>query len=311
MFAIVIVDYNTIEDTLKYIEQSILKIQSTGKLHFVIVDNGNRTDTKEKIHRAYGDKNKIDYICEKEVEIFELAQTDVAICYAQSNLGYAKGNNLGLKVSEKLFGNNYALISNNDIIVQDIIELDEIERIFEQNKNIAVIGPRIIGRDGKVQNPHRYISSYKDLLFYYWSMALLNCFRNYLDDVDYKDKSGYCDWVMGCFTFLDCRKVKEVGYFDENTFLYYEEQILSKKLERHKYTNYYYKDITVIHNHGATVKKNVSRLTNVRITFNSACYYYQNYRGVSAKFICLAKANFIIYTGIYKFKQMIKRMIKY
>ncbi len=49
--------------------------------------------------------------------------------------------------------------------------------------------------------------------------------------------------------------LQKVNFFDENTFLYYEENIIAKKLKQVGYKIMLHSDIFVFHNHSVTIDK--------------------------------------------------------
>ena len=55
-------------------------------------------------------------------------------------------------------------------------------------------------------------------------------YDTYYNDEHYKTDISYVDVVSGCFFMVDSKFLMDNNYFDENTFLYYEEQIFAKKV---------------------------------------------------------------------------------
>ena len=109
-------------------------------------------------------------------------------------LGYAKGNNLGLS----LVKTKYALIINPDAEVQK----NTINNFFvtaENKLDFAIIAPYI-------QETHMDTSS--------------------------KIKEGVFEVknVKGFAMFLNLKQFKDIGYFDENFFIYFEEIDLCRRL---------------------------------------------------------------------------------
>ena len=104
---------------------------------------------------------------------------------------------------------------------------------------------------------------------------------------------------------------RKVGRFDSNTFMFAEEMILSELLKRQGYSYYFYDEYTVLHDHGASVKKAMSVLRGYEKAFESICYYYVQYRNTPAIVIGLAKVNFSIYKSMLWMKEKIKEFIKH
>ena len=120
-------------------------------------------------------------------------------CYlAEDNLGYAKGNNLGLSMVKT----RYALILNPDTV----LEKNAIKNFFinvQQSLDFAIIGPAIQKKEDN-------------------SNIILNDEKN-LREVEY---------VKGFAMFLNLKQFENVGFFDENFFIYLEEIDLCKRLKK-------------------------------------------------------------------------------
>ena len=106
--ALIILNWNLPKITIDTVD-SILKIKSAKfTYHIFLVDNGSTDNSLKEFNLKYG-KNKY-----------------VSLIKSGHNLGYAGGNNFGIKHAlKKKF--NYLLIANNDILVKD----DFLEKLYE------------------------------------------------------------------------------------------------------------------------------------------------------------------------------------
>ena len=68
----------------------------------------------------------------------------------------------------------------------------------------------------------------------------------------------------------------DVGMFDENVFLYYEEDILFYKLRKKGYRVVADGDHEYLHDHGASTKKTYNRYSIYKIAAVSGRYYWFN-----------------------------------
>ena len=162
----------------------------------IIVENSNNINFKKKIESKY---------------------TNVNCFLTGENLGYAKGNNLGLsKVKSK-----YALILNPDaVLAKDSIK--NFINIAEKINDFAIIGPAIQDEFSK-----------KDLNF---------------------DKNQFfeVDSLKGFAMFLNIEQFKDIGFFDSNFFIYLEEIDLCKRLRNKNKKIYLDKNIVVNHLGGSS-----------------------------------------------------------
>lgn len=314
MLALIVVDYKSIEKTIKYLETCLAMLKTKNKLRLVIVDNSCNDDAIKYLNKLNIVGNKIDYIRHKKVSSiyqYTYKNHELILINANSNLGYAKGNNLGVVIINKLYNNiEYYIFSNNDLKFTEKLEVNRILDIFKKDEKIAVVGPRIRDLNGKDQSPNKKSNIWKRGVLYYPNMLIGNKLSRFTKNVDYTGESKYCYWVSGSFFIADSKKFIEVGMFDNNTFLYCEEMILSERLLKHNYLTYFYNDFSLIHEHGKTIKNTYATLLMEEINFNSNYYYYKEYTQNSKLNLYLFKVSFNLYKILYPIKRKIKTMIK-
>ncbi len=86
---------------------------------------------------------------------------------------------------------------------------------------------------------------------------------------------------------IDSKHLEEVGFFDENTFLYYEENIIAKKLKDKDLKTYIDCNACVIHNHSVSINKSLNRL-NKYVQLKKSQYYFQtvyNHANIFERFL--------------------------
>lgn len=309
MFSIIIVDYNTIEKTLKYIQSIKQAVSNNQLVNYVVIQNGdaNKSSTYLNTHcvyinEIYKDENG------RTIERYNSDDIEFIYCNANENLGYAKGNNLGAKIAKKLFNDEFIVISNNDLIFEEQLDLIAIKQLFDSRPDISIVGPKVVGLKNDAQTPHKKMSALIRLILWQYLMTLgIKKFRNKLDDIIRTESDTECDWVTGCFFYVRSDDFFECGGFDENTFLYYEEPILSARI---KGKTYFYINQKVIHNHSQTIKKNLSNVKNNKYCFDSGFYYYKTYTNTSKIVLHLSKATFYICSFLSRIKYTIMKAAK-
>lgn len=291
MYSVIIVDYKSMNKTIDYIERFREQSINNELNHYIVVDNSPQKQCDIFCGNGYVDKKHIE-IDEDVIYVFVKNDEKIYYCFANDNLGYAKGNNLGAKISRALFRDEYYIFSNNDLALKTKFDGEVFNKLFLSNKDIAVIGPRIVGKDGKEQSPHKRISAVIRLIAYYW---LYRWPFRWKPDYDYNGCSKYCYRVMGCFMIVKAQCFELVGGFDTKTFLFAEEPILSERLLKKHFKTYFYNEWTIVHEHGASIKKIGYVLKSEQWAFDSNCYYYKQYRNVSNVVLFIAKINFAFY----------------
>ena len=82
------------------------------------------------------------------------------------------------------------------------------------------------------------------------------------------------DVISGCFFIIRLSALEKINYFDENLFLYYEENTIFYRLKKFNYKVYIDRDVTIMHNHSITINKNINYKDKLKILKKSQEYYY-------------------------------------
>ena len=126
------------------------------------------------------------------------------------------------------------------------------------NDTVAVVGP-VISEQGRYNRGWKLPSTNTEILLNlplisrYFKKKLL-----YYKEGHFKKDISYVDVVSGCFFMVDSEALEKVDYFDETTFLYYEEQILSKKMKNINKKECIDNRVKIIHDLSVTIDKNVN-----------------------------------------------------
>ena len=97
------------------------------------------------------------------------------------------------------------------------------------------------------------------------------------EEEHYQEDLSIVGVVSGCFFCCDGEALKKIDYLDENTFLYYEEQILAKKMEKIDKQIAVDNNVVIIHNHSVTIDKNVNRINKYKELRKSQRYFVEKY----------------------------------
>ena len=77
--------------------------------------------------------------------------------------------------------------------------------------------------------------------------------------------------------------LKRISYFDENVFLYYEENILGDKLKNIGYDLIVCNDVVIIHDHSVSIDYNVGTINKFKILKESQRYFEKKYHYATEK----------------------------
>lgn len=314
MISLIIVDYNSMKETMKFINHTINKIFDFKLLNVIIIDNSpedlnfkmlcelhdNISDVTTD-YRLYDKYNSID-----KAITCKYKGINIVGIKSNKNLGFAKANNLGAIISHNIFNDDYYLFSNNDLFFKESFNIMQLTEKFKHDNTIGILGPKITGINGEAQSPRKKMNIFNKIIRRYFNMMTFAKWNKKNSDIDYDGKSGYKYWVMGCFFIVDSNKFNEVGMFDENTFLYGEEMILSERMNNKGYSVYFLNDIEVIHYQGGTTKNVLDSIGSEEISFKSNIYYFEQYRKTSRLMINISKVSFAIYKCSYPWKMRAK-----
>lgn len=257
--AIIIVNYNDYESTHQLVE-NIKKYKILSKI--VIVDNHSKEEEKEKLKQI---KNR-----------------KVKIIYNEENKGYSYAINIGAKYLISLYGKCNIIVSNSDIIIQEERHIKELLKTLLQKK-VAVASPVIyenktLNRGWKLTTPKQDILMMLPKLYKRFEKKY-----RYYGEEHYSQKEAIVDVVSGCFFLIKSTVLEEADFLDENVFLYFEENILAKKLKKLKLETRINNEVVIIHNHSVTIDKNINKKQKLKTLRESELYYEENYNGATEK----------------------------
>lgn len=188
---ILILNWNGWQDTVACIESCSLLSHANYKI--LIVDNGSTDGSETILRERFPDT--------------EMIQTG-------KNLGFAGGNNVGIRhAMEK--GARYLWLLNNDTLVEPET-LSSLISIAEKDKKAGIIGSKIYYYDqpGKIWFAGGI-----------WRPRPSHPFHIGLDQEDegqYEDVREV-DFVSGCSLLIKSEVVKDIGTMSEDYFLYWED----------------------------------------------------------------------------------------
>lgn len=166
----------------------------------------------------------------------ERAFPAVKIIKQQKNIGFGAANNAGAKIAQ----GKYLLLLNpdTDILADD---LDKIFKKFGENKEVAVIGPRLMTDSGKTQE----WCAGKEFTF--WRLIKNNFGIIESQKIWESRNEILADWVSGAAFFVKKEIFDKVGGFDEIFFMYFEDEELCRRIRKAGYKVLYYPEVSINH----------------------------------------------------------------
>ena len=255
---IVILNYNNFTDTINLVESLCLQTNFESTC-IVVVDNKSTDNSFSKL---------------KELENLN---SNIHVIQSKSNLGYAKGNNVGLNFLDK-FNIDYVAIVNNDVIIEDKLLFEKLISEFKEIKNLGFIAPVEIDSSGII---NQYCARKKPSFF----QEILNTFLLYVYlfgkkssyKINGKQSKVEVDILSGAFIFTRFKFFKNIGFFDPGTFLFLEERIISEKVSKLGLKQYVLPKLNYRHKTSESISKKFSNIEQQKIYNKSLIYYTKNY----------------------------------
>ena len=306
--AVVLLNYNTEEDLFVSVEQ--ISRQIGIDLITIVVDNASSSKCVKNI-KSWATTFDLNAFSSSKDEIFGLMENNnldkksykTFFIYNHENKGYSAGNNIGIRIADYL-DVDAVLIANPDMRFENENYVYELTKTLFSNDTYAVASSKIIGLDGKDQSPLREANFYEELL---WPKMLFPRIFNtdsYILSYD-TDKITTVPKVMGCCLMLKMDFLRTINYFDENTFLYCEEPILSAQIKAKNNQIIFNPKIEAIHAHKASEKGNSSK--RMLLFIKSRKYYLKQYSGYNQIQLMLLNFSYAVLAILHYIKSKVRK----
>jgi len=188
---ILILNWNGYLDTIECVD-SCQKLDYPN-FTIVIIDNGSTDGSEEILHKRFA---------------------DIYILQTGSNLGFAGGNNVGIRYALD-HGAEYIWLLNNDTII-DSAALSELVKVAESESTIGMVGSKIL----KYSAPDIIDCAAGQINFQKGTTCHIGRGEK---DVGQYDELSEVDYITGCSLLVKKEVLEKVGLMLEEYFLYYEE----------------------------------------------------------------------------------------
>ncbi len=232
--SVIIVNYN-VKYFLEHCLNAVSKACKNIEAEIIVVDNASTDGSRSFLEARF---------------------SNVKFIWNETNLGFSKANNLGLKFTT----GEYTLFLNPDTIVpEDCFE--KCIDFFETHADCGAIGVKMIDGSGnflkeskrsfptpaasfyKLTGLHKLFPTHKKFAAYY---------AGHLSE----SNTASVEVLSGAFMMVSDKMLKRVKGFDEDFFMYGEDIDLSYRIKKTGFKNYFFADTTIIHFKGESTQKN-------------------------------------------------------
>lgn len=237
--SIITINYNGLEDTCALIES----IPFYENMEVIVVDNASKNQEAEIIAKRY---------------------PQVKVIKSERNLGFAGGNNLGIKAAQ----GKYLFLINNDTIFKEFNLQSLIDRL-ESSPNIGMVCPKI-----------RFACGYNPIQYAGYTKLSKISVRNHAIGFNEEDHGQYdtahpTPYAHGAAMFIRREAIDKVGLMPECYFLYYEELDWSMMFTRAGYQIWYEPACSIYHKESQATGQN-SPLRTYYLTRNRLLLVHRN-----------------------------------
>lgn len=219
--SIIILNWNGIQDTLNCIES--VKNLDCNNLEIIVVDNGSRNDELKELKRIKG----------------------IKLIRNKKNLGFAEGNNVGIRYAMKKGADAVFLLNNDTIIKRGALK--ELSKKLFSKDSIGIVGPKIYYFDGRIVwfaggKINYVVGDSKQI-------GDRKIDRGQFDD------GKEVDYVTGAAILIKKDVFEKVGLLDEDFFAFYEELDFNVRAKKAGFRILYCPNAVVLHRVSATTGK--------------------------------------------------------
>ncbi len=243
LVSIITINYNESKVTLDML-QSLCGL-TYPNYEVIVVDNASPNDNPDIIKEKYPWVNLIK---------------------SKENLGFAGGNNLGVKAAK----GEFLLFINNDTEVPEGF-IEPLVETLQQDEGIGMVSPKI-----KFHWDPSLIQYAGYTPMNHWTIRNNSIGYHQKDDGFY-DKAGETESIHGAAMMVPRRVVDKVGMMTEIYFLYYEEHDWAEMIKRAGYKIYYQPKSFILHKESLSTGK-FSPLKTYYIARNRIVFARRNFR---------------------------------
>ena len=271
--SVIIVNYNTV-DLTKSCVRSLLDKTENVEFDISVVDNASTDGSVAELRREFPGVNVIE---------------------SKTNVGFARANNVAIRQSTA----DYLFILNSDtLLVNNALKVlaEFMER--EENRDVACCGGCLFDKDMMPVSAYGNFPTLAEIAFKVSKLKAVfpGYYRQRLASSREcsADRPVRVDYVVGADMFIRKRVLDEIGIFDEDFFLYFEDTELSFRMAKNGYRSMIVPEAKIIHLAGRS-STDSSKMNTARLRERSRFLFFRKSYGKGIA--RLAKALYMVHYG--------------
>jgi GT2 family glycosyltransferase len=204
---------------------SIEKVNTYNNIEIIVVDNGSQTGPVTELITQF---------------------PDVKFIRSEVNLGFAGGNNIGIKVAT---GNYFFLVNNDTEFTAGLVE--KLVEVLDQHPQVGMVSPRINYYSDKTMIQY---AGYTPVNYYTARNSVVGKYQQNGDE--FNSVVGPTAYGHGAALMVKREASDKAGLMFENYFLYYEEVDWCERVKKAGYEIWMRGDAVIYHKESVSVGKN-------------------------------------------------------
>lgn len=251
--SIIVVSFNTEKMTVDAIK-SVVRNTKNISTEIIVIDNASQ-DSSVKTLKSLAESNG-----------------EIVLITNKENQGFGRANNQGIKNAK----GRYILLLNTDTLVEDNV-LGEMVKWMDENSKVGVASCALKFKDGRLQATGGYFPSLPRVLAWMTFVddlpgisLILKPFHPMHDlsplgaNTSFYGNEHLMDWVTGAFFMIRKEAAREIGYFDDDYFMYMEEVDYCFRAEKLGWEIQYLPKWSIIHFGGGSAGKEFSLVNEMK-----------------------------------------------
>ncbi len=214
--ASILVHYNSADECINIVN-ALIQLRGL-KHHVVVVDNESEQYTVLEKH---------------------LKTLNCELIRNTHNGGYGSGMNLGVKYAQQ-YSPEYIQIINTDISILNPNYIDDIISLMDKDPSIGLIGPGVLYKNHSIQNTILPQVSLKSALFFKKAIKQISILES-------TPKLYPCEVINGVCMLIRNSAFQGIGGFDEDFFMYGEENDLCYRMQQANYNIRFWSGNSIMH----------------------------------------------------------------
>jgi hypothetical protein len=245
--SIIVLSFNTKD----YLKQTLESIKKNKDWELIVVDNGSSDGSPEMVKKRY-----------PHARLIETGR----------NLGFAGGNNVGIKEAK---GKHVMLLNSDTVVIDDALE--KMVAYLDKHKDVGAIGPKFVLSDGGIDlachrgepTPWNALAYFLKLEQMFPTSKLFAGYHRTWEDFDTVHEVP----IMSAGAMIVRKEViDEVGYLDDNFFLYAEDIDWCKRIHDAGWKLIYFPKSKIIHHKSKSGKAKEGLAAHKTKSFSN--YYF-------------------------------------